>query len=275
MSAVGPRAPRPGRQTRQVAQARQVEDHAALLALTDGDAWVRWAVPRPLDGLALTTGEAVAVERRGRRRGWWLWPLPPARRPGRAVAAALQALREEGRLAAAQSVSVPRDWAAVRDRLVPTGDGGDWEWMWTGTAPAAVPGEEHLVELSDRGDAEEIMTFARTHSPRTWADAGSGRTELWLGLRDAAGRLRAVGGMERLDTGAPHLTGIVIGTAERRQGLGRVVTAALARRAIDDSGVCTLGVYADNVAAVALYHQLGFRTAHAWSTRSVAAPLGG
>lgn len=265
MRAVDPRAPR---------AVRSVRDHAALLALTGDDAWVRWSVPRPLDGLALTTGDAVAVERRGRRHGWWLWPLPHARDPGRALAEALQALRETGQLAVAESVSVPRDWAAVRDRLVPTGDGGDWEWMWTRTPPAPVPGEDDLVELSDRGDAEEIMAFARTHNPRSWADAGSGRTELWLGLRDAAGRLRAVGGMERLETGAPHLAGIVTRAGERGQGLGRLVTAALARRAIHGSGVCTLGVYADNAAAVGLYHRLGFRTAHAWSSRRVAAHHG-
>lgn len=249
---------------------RRLPDHPSLLAMTGDDAWVRWAVPCPLDGLAVTTGSVVAVERHGRRHGWWLWPLPAAASPGRALKAALAGLGEEGLLQSAESVSVPRRWAAVRDRRVPTGEGGDWEWMWTCTPPAPAPCEEELVELSDLDHAEEIMSFARSHHPRSWADAGTGRTELWLGLRDPEGRLLAVGGMERLDTGVPHLAGIVTHTGARRRGLGRLVTAALTRRAIADSGVCTLGVYADNTAAVALYHRLGFRTAHSWSSRRIA-----
>lgn len=254
---------------------RHVPDHAALRALTGEDPWVRWAVPTPLRDRALTTGRAVAVELRDHRHGWWLWPLPSAAQPERALTEAVEALHEAGLLATAESLSVPRRWTAVRDRLVTVGDGGEWEWMWTCTAPPPVPREQDLVELSDQDDTEEIMAFARTHNPRSWAAAGSGRTELWLGVRDPVGQLRAVGGMERLATGAPHLTGIVTGAGERGRGLGRLVTTALTRRAVATWGVCTLGVYADNTAAIALYRRVGFRTAHIWSSRLLAAVSSG
>jgi predicted GNAT family acetyltransferase len=67
--------------------------------------------------------------------------------------------------------------------------------------------------------------------------------------------------------GHPLLAGITVHPSARATGLGLAVTAALARAAIADSGVCTLGMYSDNDVARRVYHGLGFSGDHLWSSR--------
>lgn len=258
--------------------ARHVVGHDQLLRLTGDDPYVRWGVTDPLPAPALVVPGAVALERVGRRRGFWVWPLDDAPDPAGSVRAALRALAGSGELdrPEIESLSIAQPYAAAAAGVVELAAGGDWDWMWTTTPPPVEPGEDSLVELSDTGDAEEIAAMTARHNPRAWAEPGTGRTELWLGLRDEHGALVAVGGMERLDTGVPHLAGILTATHLRGRGLGRLVSAALTRRALDLAPACTLGMYSDNGPARALYLRLGYRTAKAWSSRRLvrAAPAG-
>lgn len=248
---------------------RRVDDHAALLRITGDDPYVRWGVPDPLPAPALFVPGAVAVERHGRRRGYWVWPLDDARDPAAAVGYAVQALVDGGHLERPEvdSLSIAQPYAAAAAGVVDLASGGDWDWMWTTTPPPQEPGEEDLVELSDTADVREISAMIARHNPRAWAQPGTGRTELWLGLRDERGELVVIGGMERLDTGVPHLGGILTASELRGRGLGRMVSAALTRRALEVSSVCTLGMYSDNVPARAVYRRLGYRIAKAWSSR--------
>lgn len=257
-----------------VPSVRHIADHPALLALTGGDPYVRWGIPDPLPAPALVVEGAVAVERHGRRRGYWVWPLEEAADPAGAVRSAVATLADGGYLEPAEvaGLSVAQPYLAAAADIVELADGGDWEWMWTVTAPPPEPGEEELVELSDSADAEEIAAMIARHNPRAWTEPGTGRTELWLGLRDERGELVVVGGMERLDTGVPHLAGILTATGLRGRGLGRMVSAALTRRALELSPVCTLGMYSDNAPARAVYRRLGYRTAKAWSSRRLVRP---
>lgn len=248
---------------------RPIRDHAELLRLTDGDPYVRWGVPDPLPSAAFLLPGAVAVERVGQRRGFWVWPFPDAPDPANTLRRALRALAGTGELdrPEIETLSVIQPYASVASDVLPLAGGGDWDWMWTTTAPPVVPGEDALVELSDDADAEEIAQMTARHNPRAWAEPGTGRTEVWLGLRDEAGELVAIGGIERLESGVPHLGGILTATHLRGRGLGRLVSAALTRRALAMSEVCTLGMYSDNDPARALYRRLGYRTAKAWSSR--------
>lgn len=252
----------------------RIDSHAELLRLTAGDPYVRWGVPDPLPAPALHVAGAVAVERHGRRRGYWVWPLADAPDPAAAVRAAVTALVETGDLdrpdVAGLSIAQPHLGAVTG--VVGLAEGGDWDWMWTTQTPEREPGEEHLVELSDSEDAAEMARMIAVHNPRAWAEPGSGRTELWLGLRDERGELIAIGGMERLDTGVAHLGGILTATHVRGRGLGRLVSAALTRRAVAEEGVCTLGMFSDNDPARAVYRRLGYRTARAWSSRRLVRP---
>lgn len=257
---------------------------AELLALAGEDPWVRWGLGDPLPGGALVHQGVAVVQRLGHRPGLWVAPLRPGRpadplpggdelaEEGRRVAAALRLVVGTGLLEVwgARSASVPREHAAVGRAVLPlTDEGGDWEWLWTTTAPPADPREAQLVVLDDRADAAELQDFAHAHNPRVWTRIGEGSVLRWVGVRDAEGALLAVGGAEQEDSGVPHLAGILTATSARGQGWGRVVSAALTRWAVAGHGVCTLGMFSDNDAARVLYRGLGYRTARRWCSRSL------
>ena len=256
-----------------------VASHAELLALTDHDPFVRWGIADPLPGRSLATEGAVAVERFG-RRGRGLWVFPHSGGGASSMRALLRQLRGPALEMGTTGISVPQAYAGELAEAFDLGPGGEWDWMWTTQhPPASIPGEEHLVVLDDTRDAEEIAALSTVHSPRGEGDPGTGRTQLWLGLRSSAGthprlgpdgELVAVGAMQSLESGAPHLAGIVTHVEHRGRGLGRAVTAGLTRAAITTYGVCTLGMYSDNPPARAIYVGLGYRTAYAWHSRRIA-----
>lgn len=251
---------------------RRVRTHAELVALSGGDPWVRWALDPGLPGEAWVHGPVMLVERLGERRGFWVAPLGgPAEVGPDDVRAALGALRDGGHLRRlrSRSVSVVRSHAALAHEVLDLGDGGDWDWMWSATSPPPDAREAELEELDDARDAAELSAFTRRHNPRVWTEIGTGRVVRWVGGRDDAGHLIAVGGAEREAGGVPHLAGIVTATGLRGQGWGGVVTTALTRWALGQHGVCTLGVFADNAAALRVYRRLGYRTARAWHSRQL------
>lgn len=261
---------------------------AELVATGGNDPWLRWAVPDPVPHAVLAEGVAV-VQRPGRRRGFWVAPLRPDRPPGSApdssglaeererFVAVLRAVVQAGlpERWGATSASVPQEHAAVaRSVLDLTDQGGDWEWMWTTTAARPDPREARLVELDDRGDAEELLAFAQAHNPRVWTSIGEGQVVRWVGVRGVDGELVAVGGAELEATGVPHLAGILTATHARGQGWGEVVSSALTRWAVDRDGVCTLGMFSDNATARRLYLRLGYVTARAWHSRMLSPGAG-
>ena len=260
--------------------------HADLRSAAPADPWVRWALSDPLPGRAVLVDGVAVVQRRGGRAGarpgLWVLPLRPGMPPGRLpddlgeeadrVASGLRAVRAEGLLGAwaAASVSVPQEHAAIAHAELPlTDEGGDWDWMWTTTAPPARPEEQHLVQLDDETDAEELLAFAHEHNPRVWTRIGEGEVVRWVGVRDAGGRLLAVGGAEQEGSGVPHLAGILTAAHARGRGWGETVTAALTRWSVAEHGVCTLGMFSDNDVARRIYRRLGYRTAREWHSRRV------
>ncbi|RIK15403.1 MAG: hypothetical protein DCC50_08225 [Acidobacteria bacterium] len=209
-------------------------DRGELLGRSGEDPWVRWT----------TTGEVLAVA------GEDGWACVGPWRPGGA------------------------HWG--RPLEVPDGyqesGSGRWDFLWTRELPdpPGPPAAVAPVELDDVRHAEEIERFGRGHNPDFEGFPGRGLASLWLGARDRAGSLVAVGAVHDLASGIPHLAGIVVEPACRRSGLGRWLTAELTARAVREAGVSTLGVYSDNDAALRLYDGLGYRTAHGWHTRSLA-----
>ncbi|MBM6403720.1 GNAT family N-acetyltransferase [Phycicoccus sp. CSK15P-2] len=166
-----------------------------------------------------------------------------------------------------QHLSAPREHQPVVARYLDLGErGGDWDWMWTRTAPPHVPGEERVVVL-EPSDREELTAFLAEHSPRTHGQPFARPGQLWAGVRDDDGGLLACGASEPSEAGTPTLAGIAVDTGRRRTGLGAALTAALTRRAVDEVGACALGMFADNDAARRIYHRLGFTTAMEWRSR--------
>lgn len=164
-------------------------------------------------------------------------------------------------------LSRPVDLDDLVEAHLPVGSvGGDWEWMWTRTIPASTPGEEHVVPLPE-DTRDEVVALLLEASPRTHGQPFARPDQVWLGVRDADGRLLACGGSEPSTGGTPTLAGIAVAPDARRQGLGAAVTAALTREAVTRTGACALGMFSDNDDARRVYHRLGFTTGMAWRSR--------
>ncbi len=228
---------------------------------------MRWDLPRPHAGDIWTAGDAVAFERLSHSRKIRSLTVIGSDEPVRALldfaAAALPAT--------VNAVSVEQSQAGMLtevfgDRLRP---GGDWDWMWTTRMPPVVDAERHLVDLDDDADARDILALNEIGNPTAESEPGTGITTKWLGAR-AEGRLVAAGAIHLTQGGAPHLTGIVVDPGMRGRQLGLALIAALTRWSLDRYEVCTLGMYADNDRARAVYDGLGYAVAHAWGSRRLA-----
>lgn len=236
---------------------------SALHTLFPDDPFIRWDLARPHRSDIWAHGDAVGFQRHSHSRHIHGVSLIGNDDVPSLLDAVLADLPPE-----VNGLGVERRFLPLlEDRLGTrmTG-GGDWDWMWTERAPHPIAAEDALVELDDVHDAAEISALYEVGNPSAESEPGSGRTRLWLGLRER-GELVAVGAIHLTPGGAPHLAGIVVHPGLRGRGLGATVTAGLTRRAIAEHGVCTLGMYAENDRARALYQGLGFTVARAWASR--------
>lgn len=245
----------------------------ALLAAVDDDVFVRCEIPDDPPVLAWVSGGSAVMVRQ-RHTG----------QPGLAAIGAaddlVRLLRhvtdgpDRSLLTGLDTITVARAaWPAVSRQLDVRPGGGSWDWMWTDREPD-VPPDPRLVALDDSADAAELLALNARDSPTAESEPGSGRTEVWLGVRAPDGAIAAAGALHRTSAGAPHLAGVVVAREHRGQGLGAAVTAGLTRAALladgPVTGVCTLGRYAGNDAARGLYRRLGFRIAQSFTSRAIA-----
>lgn len=240
---------------------RELTTRDDLVAACPGDAFARWDPPdRLAAGFALD--ESVAYLRRSHsgRPTMNVW--------GPDIGPLLVRLRDGGVLSdlGAAWISVPRDQIEVLERTVSVRGGGEWDWMWTDTPPGPTSADDRLITLDDSTDAAEITNLL-AENPRSEGYPGTGRAEVWLGIRDDGGALVSCGAVHRLDSGTAHLAGIHTAERARGRGLGRAVTAGLTRWVLAREPVVTLGMYADSAAARRVYHSLGFRTDKEWSSK--------
>ena len=131
-----------------------------------------------------------------------------------------------------------------------------WDWLWSADQPPRVPREDGVVELHLARDHEEIADLQSRVLPGTYfpVDREGAR---WFGWRDQDLALRSVAGASGWDRWV-HLGSIGTEEAWRGRGLGAAVTAAVTRLGLCATGRVSLGVYADNARAQALYTRLGF-----------------
>lgn len=207
---------------------------------------------------ALVLGEAAVVDCNRRRVGPdpgapTLWCVGPPADLAVLLAAAPDAFDRPVRLCVPEASydAVPAAWRfEVR---------GHWHWMLTTLAPPAQPGEDAVVDVTDRGPA--IDALLDRANPDSFARPGMPGVERWLGVPDGDALL-AVGALYRDPDGTGHLRSVTSDPDHGGRGLGRAVSAALTRAAqTGASGTATLGVYVDNAPALAVYDRLGFRTA--------------
>lgn len=248
---------------------RQLHTRAELLAAAGEDPWLPLVTPeQPVEGeTAWVVGRSLLLP----SPHGHMFVLPCLGTPAEAVRDALAATRDEGLAArfGIDEINVPRAGAHLFDQYLASSDQGEWDWMYTRTAPPRQPLEDCIVTLDDGADAEEINALAHANNHRVWVTAGEGRVEHWVGIREGD-ELIAAGGAEFSPAGKPQLVGIVSATAHRGRGLGAAVTSHLTRWALDGWGTCMLGLYADNDTARRLYRRLGYVTGHQWQWRTLA-----
>jgi len=164
-------------------------------------------------------------------------------------------------------LSVPRGLMPVVAQRLDLGHrGGEWDWMWTRSAPPEVLHEDAVGPL-EPADREEMVDFLEVHSPRTHGQPFARPEQHWVGVRDADGTLVGLGCSEPAASGLPTLAGIAVDVRRRGEGWGAAVTAHLTRLAVDETGACALGMFADNDTARRLYHRLGYTTGMEWTSR--------
>jgi ribosomal protein S18 acetylase RimI-like enzyme len=227
-------------------------------------AWLRWGVAAPDPGCAWhdAASGVVALVRHRRAYGTGLVVVDPAGDP-RHVDAVVDVVRHVGGASGADFVTVERGpWArALAGALEGLSAPAEWDWMWTTTAPPAVPAESRVVPLGAE-DHAAIAALLAAASPRHSAEPGETAVRGWLGVRGPDGGLLACGADYEAVPGVPLLASIAVAAAARGQGLGAAVTARLTRDALGaGAAAVTIDLYADNPAARRLYERLGYRMA--------------
>lgn len=138
-------------------------------------------------------------------------------------------------------------------------------WDWFALARADAPQASPLVERLDPGrDAELVRECLAEANPSTEADPAAPGEAAWFGVREDGRLVGVIGATAR--TGEPaaadvswHLHGLGVRPAARRRGLGAALTASAAVAAFDaGADWVSLGMYASNDAARAVYDRLGF-----------------
>jgi ribosomal protein S18 acetylase RimI-like enzyme len=162
-----------------------------------------------------------------------------------------------------QRATVPRgtpDHLAAGVRL----RGTDWDLRWIAAPPPRQPGEERVQPLDDEPGVQELLAAS---SPTASALPGDPAVRRWVGVRDGSGVLLACAADTSGAPGAGHLSSIAVRPQARGQGLGRAVTAALVRQLlVEGNDLVTLGMYADNASARAVYDALGFADEHRFTS---------
>jgi ribosomal protein S18 acetylase RimI-like enzyme len=132
--------------------------------------------------------------------------------------------------------------------------------------------DDPRVEVLGASDAPAMAALVTATEPGPW----SSRThELggFVGIR-VDGRLVAMAGQRMRVPGAVELSGVCTDPEFRGRGYARAVVAAIAARTVRAGAQPFLHVRDDNVAAIAVYEQLGFRTRAEFDPGLYQAPAG-
>ncbi|AYY12021.1 N-acetyltransferase [Actinobacteria bacterium YIM 96077] len=222
-----------------------------VASATAGDALACWAAQR-LDrtGSAFAAGDAVAVAAPDLARRDRLVVRGSVADTTELVRSLLGTLPSSYRvMGSAQLVRAMAD--AISDLDVR----GTFGWMETRT-PAPVP--DNPATWLDGAELGEAAELVRRVYPDSYAVPGADPEHRWAGVRDAAGRLVAVACDAWTGGGVGFVSGVVTDPRARRSGLGRAVTAFVARELWAKYERVALMVDSSNHAAIRLYEGLGF-----------------
>lgn len=235
----------------------ELPDAAAVLAATGDDVWARSSVLRWADAPGWRLGGAVG----------WLGVDPEERR---GYLSALGHPADVGRLVAAvtKAEQLPTTRASLPRGTPATLDGAtDWDFRWT-TSPPRCPGAGEELTRWLPPDAPGVADLLQVASDRPSVRPGDPAARRWAGLHKGDRLLACAADTTRVE-GVGHVSSIAVHPAARRRGLGAALTGWLTRALLADHGLVTLGVYADNAVALAMYDGLGFHAEHRFTSGSL------
>ena len=229
---------------------------AEVLVATGHDAYARGSLRRPLVRGWMGTRATAWVGVDAELRTPYLSALGAPEDVARLLADLLPELLPR------QRATLPRGTPARLPAWVGL-SGLDWDFRWSDAAPPAQAREREVVEVDDRHAITALLDAA---SPGASARPDDPAVRRWFGIPGPDGLLACAADTSAA-TGVGHLSAVAVHPSARRQGLGRAVTAALTRDLLAAGcDVVTLGLYADNAAARALYDGLGFRDEHRFTS---------
>ena len=123
---------------------------------------------------------------------------------------------------------------------------------------AALPVDDELaVARVPRSDLVRLDAFLRKHGATAWsAESFATGPYVWVLEGD---EVVAAAGVHFDTPYVGQVANVLVREASRRRGLGRAVTAAVARRLRSAGKIVSLFVQSDNTAARHLYERMGFR----------------
>lgn len=222
--------------------------HTSRYVLDNRD---RWA-----DAVTLATGDAAAVLTTPMPGGALLWAVG---RPEELEVLLPGVLAAHG--PGVRWASVPRAVRVPAHVLDAAGLAHltAWDRMTVDLLPARQPGEDAAEPLDLATADHQVHACLEAANPGTRARPGAPDDLGWWGVRDRDRLVGVVGTAARPD-GAVHLHGLGVVPSHRGRGLGRALTAAVTRRALEAGAPwVSLHMYADNTPARRLYEALGYR----------------
>jgi ribosomal protein S18 acetylase RimI-like enzyme len=116
--------------------------------------------------------------------------------------------------------------------------------------------EDVAVERVAKADLPALDAFLRTHGATAWS-AESFETGPYVWVREK-GEVVAAAGVHFETPFVGQVANVLVRDSHRKRGLGKAVTAAIARRLRERGKIVSLFVKEDNEAARRLYEKLGF-----------------
>jgi ribosomal protein S18 acetylase RimI-like enzyme len=234
----------------------QLGSAAEVLVATGHDPFARGSLRRPM-ARGWMAGRAVAwLGIDAEERTSYLSALGPPAEVGSLIGALVEEVPPKQRMTLPRGTPVHLPaWMSL--------DGTDWDFRSLREPPPVQPGEDAVVAVDDDEAVRALLTAS---SPTASALPGDAAVRRWVGIVDR-GQLIACAADTSSATGVGHLSSIAVHPSARGQGLGRVITAALARRMFDEGcDLVTLGMYADNTYGRAMYDALGFSDDHRFTS---------
>jgi ribosomal protein S18 acetylase RimI-like enzyme len=204
------------------------------------------------------------------RQARWLTAIAATPDDPGAVQAAVELvvrLTERAPDAEFTGVTVPRGGHALLPAHLRPPRPSEWDWWFTVDAPERDPGWPTLVDLP--GDDPRLEPLLDLASPGAPIRPGDPRVGRWAAILDegddvaGTGGLIAVTAVTHLRSGVAHLNDVATHPARRGRGLATALCGTVTADALSEGRpAVTLGMYADNDPARALYTRLGFTTTH-------------